>query len=110
MHGHLLADGEQAGKLRTSTLHHQCDGRRVCVAGIHEPCAIAVEDRQHGVEDIAHHLFEIIRALDRKVHSIGALNDPATHLALIFRTFSLSDVHHDTTAAGRAVAFDYHSH
>jgi hypothetical protein len=50
---------------------------------MHQPRAIAVEDRQRSVEDIAHHLLEVIRGLHDSIDAIDAFEQP--HVPLLFR-------------------------
>src|SRR5712692_964532 len=89
VHRHVGADGEEAGKFRASTLHpHPVrDGLRI--AGIGQPRSIALEDRQHGVEHIAHHLLEVVRSLDGAVHPIHALKEPEMGLVLLLCPLAL---------------------
>src|SRR5262249_13819103 len=88
----ILAHAEAARKLGSRTVHRVPDGGSLGIAWIYEPGAIALEDRERRVENVAHHLLEIIRALDCAVHAIHALDRPPTLLALLLRFLVLGDV------------------
>src|SRR5206468_7499918 len=69
-------------------------------AGMHQPRAIAVEDGQRRVENIAHHLLEVVRSLDRAVHPIHTLDEPST---VVVRPHALGDVDHHAAQSDWAV-------
>src|SRR5258705_11349122 len=54
-----------------------------------QPCSVAIEDRKHCIEHIAHHLFEVVRSLDRPVNLIHALQEPEMGLALLLCPLAL---------------------
>src|SRR5260370_918340 len=59
--------------------------------------SVAVEDRKHFVEHVAHHLLEVIRALNRPVDPIHALEEPKMGVAFLLSPFPLGDVDHHPT-------------
>ncbi len=110
VHRHVFTHGIEAGELRTRPLHLHAVRFGLGVARVHQPRAIAVEDRQRRLEHVAHHLLEIVRSLDCEVHAIEALAAPPSELALFLRPLALGDIDHDATQAGRAVALDHQGH
>lgn len=62
---------------------HVPRARDVAIAWIDHPGSIAGEDRQHGLEHVAHHLFEVVRSLDCPVHLSHALEKPEVRLPLL---------------------------
>src|SRR5712691_1420620 len=89
VHGNVDAHAEEAGKFRASTLHLHPERESLRVAGIDHPRSIAIKDRQHRVERVAHHLLEVVRSLDGSVDLIHALQEPEMSLALLFCPLAL---------------------
>ena len=74
---------------------------------MHQPRAIAVEDRQRRVEDVAHHRLEIVRPLDGAVHPIHALDAPPTCLALVLGPLTLGDIDHHAAQPDHAIVLQH---
>src|SRR5258708_32487954 len=76
IHGHVAPQREDAGELRPGMLHRHSPRWSFWIAGIDQPRSVAIEDRKDLVEHVAHHLLEVIRALNRPVDRIHALEEP----------------------------------
>src|SRR5438034_1030738 len=104
---HLVAHAEETGEFRTRPLHLDLVRDGLGVTGMHQPRAIAVEDRQRSVEDVAHHLLEVIRCLDGAVHPIQTLDEPST---VVLRPHALRDVDHHAAQPAGTVTLLHHGH
>src|SRR2546425_8584134 len=89
VHGHVDAHAEEAGKFWARPLHLRLVREGLRVARIDEPRAITLKHRQHRIEHIAHHLLEVVRALDGPVHLIHGLQEPEMRLALLLGALAL---------------------
>src|SRR6185503_3681777 len=85
----VKSQSEDAGKFQSSMLHDHFPRCRLWVTGIKQPRAIAIEDREHCIKHIAHHLFEVIGSLDGSVNLIHALQEPEMSLALLLGALTL---------------------
>ena len=56
---------------------------RVGIAGVDQPRPIALEDRQHDIEDSPQHLLEVGGALYGPVHAVQALVEPQLRPAFL---------------------------
>ena len=89
VNGQVKSQSEDAGKFQSSMLHHHFPRCRLWVTGIDQPRAIAIEDREHCIQHIAHHLLQVVRSLDGSVNLIHALQEPEMSLALLFCPLTL---------------------
>jgi hypothetical protein len=64
------------------------------ITRVDQPRSIAREDRQHGIEHIAHHLLEVIRPLDGAVDPVHAFQEPEMSLALLLCPLAFRHIHH----------------
>ena len=87
--GQIKSQSEDAGEFQPSMLHDHFPRCRLWVTGIDEPRAIAIEDREHCIEHIAHHLLEVVGSLDGSVNPIHALQEPEMRLALLLCPLAL---------------------
>ena len=46
------------------------------IAWEHEKCPVAIENRQHDIKNVAHHLFKVIRPLDGPVDPVHIFKEP----------------------------------
>ncbi len=90
-HLHVAALAGRA-VLGAGALGQHAPGRGVGVARMHQVGAIAGEDRERGLEHVAHHLIEIARPLDDAVDAVHALEEPHMRLALLVGPLPLGDV------------------
>ena len=81
--GQIGPEREGAGELRPGTLHRHAPRRRFRIARIDQPRPIAIEDGKHRVEHVAHHLLEVVRALNGAVDAIDALQEPQMRAAFL---------------------------
>ncbi len=93
IHGQIHSQCEGAGEVRPSMLHLRSPRCSLRIAGKDQPSSVGVKDRKHRVEHIAHHLLEVIRALDGPVDPIHAFQKPQMGLAFLLRPLAFGDVH-----------------
>src|SRR5690242_18377445 len=75
-------------------LHRYFPRLSLRITGIDQPRSIAIKDRNHCVKHIAHHLFEVIRSLDRSANLTHALQEPEMSLALLLGPLALGRIEH----------------
>ena len=109
VHG-LVPEREGTWVLRPGVLHGHAPRPGLRIARIDQPRPIAIEDRKHFVEDVAHHLLEVVRALDRPVDPIQAFEEPEMGAAFLFRALALGDVDHDAAQAACAAFLQHDGH
>src|SRR5262245_20390641 len=89
VHGQIEPHGEGAREFRPSMFHRHFPRQSLWITGVDQPRSIAIEDRKQCVEHIAHHLLEVVRALDRSVNLIHALQEPEMGLAFFLGLLAL---------------------
>jgi len=100
--GHFRIDGqlepksEGPGELRPRLLHDRPPCGRPRLTGVDQPGPIAPKDRQDGLQHRAHHLFQVIGALNGLVDPIRAFEETQMRLALRFGPLALGDVGYRT--------------
>ena len=94
IHGQIKSQGEGTGKFGSNMFHRHFPRQSLRITGIDQPGSIAIEDREHGIKHIAHHLLEVVRSLDRSVNLIHALQEPEMSLVLLLGLLAFGDVRH----------------
>ena len=92
IYGHFEPPCEGTGILRPGPLHRHAIGRARRVARVDEPRPVAAEDLQHRVEDVAHHLLEVVRPLQGPVDQVQGFEEPQVGQTILFGTPALGDV------------------
>lgn len=72
-HGDLASLDERARPSRTRTLHRNLPVRRLRIAGVKQPGAVAVKDVQHGIEHVTQRGVEVAPAHEDAVDAIQML-------------------------------------
>ena len=91
-------------------LHHDGPRGGFRIARIHQPRSVAIEDRQHLVEHVAHHLLEVVRALNRPVDSVQALEEAEMVVTFLLGLLARGDIEHHPAQAGGAIFLHHHGH
>ncbi len=91
-------------------LHRHAPRWSLWIAGIDQPSSVAIEDRKHLVEHVAHHLLEVIRALNRPVDSIHAFEEPKMGVAFLLSPLALGDVDHHPAQPRCAISLHHHGY
>ena len=75
-HGELRPYRGGSGIFGPGALHGEAPDLRVRIAGLDEPCSVAVEHVEQDVERPSKHLVYVVRALDDAIDAVQALQKP----------------------------------
>src|SRR5580704_12259263 len=98
--GQIRSQSEGTGITRPSMLHHGTPRWRVGIARVNQPCAVAFEDREHRAKHVAHHLLEVVGALNGPVDLVHAFQEPDLGLAFLLRLLAFGHVNDGTHEFG----------
>jgi hypothetical protein len=107
-HGQVAPASGRARELRPRMFHDGAPGRRVGVAGIEEPRAVAGEDLERCAQHVARHPLEVVGSLHGAVDAVHRLEEPDVRPVLRLGALALSDVAADAPVAHEAPAFIEH--